>query len=146
MAKREDYQTGKRIRDNTQHADTVRKYWLDKGYLVNVRVCVLTGEIISDLFNGMPKNVDPEDVRAAPSVPRDEVERIEAEFLEIYQVKMDQVRARGGRKLTPDAVSARNSIWHALNSELGMTHNAIAQRYNRSRNTVTWGIRKAEGE
>ena len=141
---RDDYTTGRRIRDNTKHADTVRNYWADAGYMVNVRVCVLTGEIISDMVNGLPRNIDPADVPQTHTVPRDAIEKVEADFLKIYDVKMKDVRQRAG--ISPQALSARNSIWHALHTELGMTHQAIAQRYSRSRNTVTYGIKHAEGE
>lgn len=144
MTKREDYQIGKRIRDNTEHADAVRKYWADAGYMVNVRVCVLTGEIISDMVNGLPRNIEPADIPRVHTVPRDAVEKLEADFLKIYDVKIKDIRKRAG--ITPQALSARNSIWHALHTELGMTHQAIAQRYSRSRNTVTYGIKQAEGE
>ena len=141
---RDDYTTGRRIRDNTKHADAVRSYWADAGYMVNVRVCVLTGEIISDMVNGLPRNIDPKDIPQTHTVPRDAIEKVEADFLKIYDVKMKDVRTRAG--ISPQALSARNSIWHALHTELGMTHQAIAQRYNRSRNTVTYGIKHAEGE
>lgn len=141
---RNDYHLGKRVRDNTEHADTVRAYWLERGYNVNIRVCDRTGEIISDTLNGLPRYIDPADIPQTHTVARDAIESIEADFLKIYDVKMKDVRQRSG--LAPQAISARNSIWHALHTELGMTHQAIAQRYNRSRNTVTWGIRQAEGE
>ena len=146
MAKREDYQIGKRIRDNTQHADTVRAYWLERGYHVNIRVCEKTGEIVSDMRNGLPRFISQDDINVAVKVPRDEIERIEREFLEIYDVTIEDVHARANKNKRPEAGFARNSIWHALHTELGMTHNAIAKRYNRARHTVLAGIRQAEGE
>lgn len=145
MAKRNDYQVGKRIKDNTEHANTIRNYWIAHGYNVNVRVCVMTGEIISDTVNGAPRYIDPADLNVPMNVTRENIEAIEQDFLKIYDVTMEQVKARS-RDLPPEVAMARNAIWQALSAELGLTHEAIGRRYNRSRIAVTHGIRKAEGE
>ena len=144
-----DYFVGTRIRDNLCHAEQVQMYWKSKGYDVEVSVVTEgpnTGEIVSNMLNGMPRKITGTDAGKLLNGDEAKIRDIENMFLETYNVKLAEVAMRAHRNDRAEIAMARSAIWHALHRDLGMSAEEIAKRYGRGRRVVMRTIRAAEGK
>ena len=131
---------GQRNKDNAEHAKTIQRYWLARGYNIEVRATP-DGEIISSTLNGRPH------ARTLPSHEKrwhlqntspEKLDQILDYLSDNYGVMRSQVVVFDREH---DAMRARQHLFYILNYNRKERPRDIANQFNIEYDLVIGGVR-----
>jgi hypothetical protein len=129
-----------RVKDNEKHAKTIQRYWLARGYDIEVRA-TYDGEIISSTRDGKP---------SARTLPRHagqwHLQNTDAEKIDqILDYLSDNYAVLRGQIVTydrdRDATRARHHLFYILNYNRKEKPRDIAKQFNIEYDLVIGGVR-----
>ena len=129
---------GQRNKDNAEHAKTIQRYWLARGYDIEVRATP-DGEIISSTLNGRPH------ARPLPAqgwhlknTTSEKLDQILDYLSDNYAVERSQIVSLD-REM--NATRARHHLFYILNYNRKERPRDIANQFNIDYDLVIGGVR-----